>query len=98
VRALVNERGVRWYREAHNDYLQLLLETGVPGLLLGLWAATATLLAARRDPWLLAAVAGALLHALVEFDFQIPAIPVLFVAIVALAGAASTRSTPAQSS
>jgi O-antigen ligase len=98
VRALASEKGLRWYREAHSDYLQLLLETGVPGLLLGLWAAVAALRAARRDPWLLAAVAGVLLHALVEFDFQIPAIPVLFVAVVALAGAASTRSIPAQSS
>jgi len=97
VRALAEEKGVRWYREAHSDYLQLLLETGIPGLLLGLWAAVAALRAARRDPWLLAAVAGVLLHALVEFDFQIPAIPVLFAAVVALAGAAATRPTSTQS-
>jgi O-antigen ligase len=91
-RALTEERGPRWYREAHNDYLQLLFETGVPGLLLGLWGAVSALRAARRNPWLLAAVAGVLLHALVEFDFQIPAIAVLFAAIVALAGATSTAA------
>ena len=27
--------GLAWYREAHSDYVQLLVETGVPGLLVG---------------------------------------------------------------
>jgi O-antigen ligase len=81
--------GMSWYREAHNDYVQLLVETGVPGLALGLWAVLAALVAARRDPWLLAALVGPLLHALVDFDFQIPAIPVLFVTLTALAAAPS---------
>jgi O-antigen ligase len=81
--------GMSWYREAHNDYVQLLVETGLPGLALGLWGALAALLAARRDPWLLAALVGPLLHALVDFDFQIPAIPVLFVILAALAAAPS---------
>jgi O-antigen ligase len=70
-----------WYREAHNDWLQLLVETGVPGLLAGLWAAFAALSAARRDPWRFAALAGVLMHVLVDFDFQVPAIPVLFVVL-----------------
>ena len=72
-----------WYREAHNDWLQLLVETGVPGLLVGLWAAFAVLSAARRDPWRFAALAGVLMHLLVDFDFQVPAIPVLFVVLAA---------------
>jgi O-antigen ligase len=83
-RALAGERGRGWYREAHNDYLQLLAEAGVPGLLLGLWAVAAVLLAARGDPWLLAALAAVLLHALVEFHFQIPAVAVLFAVLAGM--------------
>jgi hypothetical protein len=55
--------GLAWYREAHSDWVQLLVETGVPGVLVGLWAALAALAAARRDPWLFAALAGVLMHA-----------------------------------
>jgi O-antigen ligase len=82
--------GLSWYREAHNDYIQLLVEAGIPGLALALWAALAVLLAARGDPWLFAALAGPLLHVVVDFDFQIPAIPVLFVVLAALAAAPAT--------
>ena len=76
--------GLAWYREAHNDWLQLLVETGLPGLLIGLWAALAALRRARHDPWLFAALAGVLLHCFVDFDMQIPAIPALFVVLAAL--------------
>lgn len=89
--ALVPRAGVRvapgatgWYREAHNDYLQILVESGVPGLLLTLWAAVRLLRRAAADPWLTAALAGVLLHEVVDFDLQIPAVSVLF---VILAGA-----------
>ena len=64
--------------------MQLLVETGVPGLLIALWAALAALAAVRSRPWQLAALAGVLLHELVEFDLQIPAVAVLFVAVAAL--------------
>jgi O-antigen ligase len=75
--------GLDWYREAHNDWLQLLVETGVPGLLIGLWGALAALHAARRDPWRFAALAGVLMHAFVDFDLQIPAISALLVVLAA---------------
>ena len=75
--------GLTWYREAHNDYLQILVETGVPGLALALWAAFEALGAARRDPWLIMALAGVLMHSVVDFDLQIPAIGVLFVVLAA---------------
>ncbi len=76
--------GLAWYREAHSDYVQLLVETGVPGLLVGLWAALAALAASRRDPWLFAALAGLLMHVFVDFDLQIPAIAALFVVLAAM--------------
>jgi len=84
TRALTEFADLGWYREAHNDYVQTLVETGVPGLLIALWAAVAALGAVRRDPWLLAAVAAVLMHAFVDFDLQIPAIPVLLVCLVAM--------------
>lgn len=73
--------GMTWYREAHNDYLQILVEAGIPGLGLALWAAVRALGAARRDPWLLAALAGLLMHEGVDFDLQIPALAALFVTL-----------------
>jgi O-antigen ligase len=76
--------GLNWYREAHNDYVQLLVETGLTGLLLGLWAALRALKAARRDPWLLAAVAGILLQEGLDFSLQIPAVAVLFAVLTGL--------------
>jgi O-antigen ligase len=73
--------GTTWYREAHNDYLQVLVETGLGGLALALWGAFSVLGCARRDPWLLAALAGILMHEGVDFDLQIPALAALFVAL-----------------
>jgi O-antigen ligase len=75
--------GLTWYREAHNDYLQVLVETGLIGLALALWGAAEVLAAARRDPWLMMAMSGVLMHSIVDFDLQIPAIGVLFVVLAA---------------
>lgn len=84
-----------WYREAHNDYLQVLVETGIPGLAIALWAAARLLRATRRSPWLLAALAGVLLHSFVDFDLQIPAVAVLFAVLAALpAGARAETREP----
>lgn len=83
VRVATGVPGMTWYREAHNDYLQVLVETGIPGLALALWAVFALFRSARRDPWLSMAVAGVLLQSAVEFDLQIPAIGALFVALAA---------------
>jgi FkbM family methyltransferase len=66
------------------DIQQTLVETGIPGLLIALWAAVAALRAVRSDPWLLAAVASVLMHVLVDFDLQISAIPVLLVCLVGM--------------
>jgi O-antigen ligase len=73
--------GLEWYREAHNDYLQALAETGLAGLALVGWAVVAALRAARARPWQLAAVAGVALHEAVEFALQVPAVAVLFAVV-----------------
>jgi len=83
VRIAPGVPGMTWYREAHNDYLQVLVETGLPGLALALWAAFAVFRSARQDPWLLMAIAGVLMQSAVEFDLQIPAIAVLLVSLAA---------------
>jgi O-antigen ligase len=83
VRVAPGVPGTTWYREAHNEYLQVLVETGVPGLALALWAAFAVFRSARQDPWLSMAVAGVLMQSAVEFDLQIPAIAVLLVSLAA---------------
>jgi hypothetical protein len=85
VRLLADLPDQLWYREAHNDYVQVLVEAGVPGLLIALWAAGAALHGARRKPWLLASLGGVLLHELVDFGLQIPANAVLFVVLAGLA-------------
>jgi O-antigen ligase len=83
-RTFEKDPGLTWYREAHNDYLQLLTEVGVPGLMIALWGVFLLIRRVRRDAWLLAAVAGPLLHAFVEFGFQIPAVAALFAVVSAI--------------
>ncbi len=83
VRVPSDAKGIAWFREAHNDYLQLLAETGLPGLAIGLWAVAAAIGRARRRAWLLVSTVGLLLHLCVEFDFQIPAVVALFVTLTA---------------
>ena len=82
---------VAWYREAHDDYVQVAVECGAAGLIVALWAAVRVLKAARLEPWVMASLAGVLLHVVVDFDLQIPAIPVLFVCIAGLRADRSGR-------
>lgn len=93
------------YDHAHNDYLEFLIETGVPGLalmllLVGLHALHALRVLLRRQDRLrvgsafavLMAILAAALHASVEFNFQIPAYAATFVILLGLAAANSQES------
>ena len=81
-----------WIGEAHNDYLQALLDGGALGLALvcGLLAIVlrSALARARRSPvelGLLGALLGLALHELVDFNGQIPANAATWIALAALA-------------
>ena len=76
--------GLGWYREAHSDFLQLLVEVGVPGLLIVLAGIRRLFSVVRKDPFLAAALLGVLLHELVDFDLQVPAVAVLFAVVAAM--------------
>jgi hypothetical protein len=86
-----------WIGQAHNDYLQVLIDTGlvgcaIIGTLLFLLARRA-LRSARRGPvdaGLAAALAACAVHNLVEFNWQIPANAATF---IVLAGLVMRRET-----
>jgi O-antigen ligase len=91
---------------AHNDYLQLAVETGVPtaalffGLIAVVWARCVRIAVAREHEFARRAHCGAcgagllamLLHALADFNFYVPANALLFAALAGLASAISTRA------
>jgi hypothetical protein len=80
-----------WYREAHSDYVQVLVEAGAVGLLIALWAVVRILGSVRFDPWGHVAVLSLVLHEVVDFDLQIPALAAGFVVVAALSAAESRR-------
>jgi len=84
--------GPDWIGEAHNDYLQALTDGGLVGAVLTLGlvgvALRGALARARRSPLdlgLLGALLGLALHALVDFNWQIPANAATWTALAALA-------------
>ena len=95
-------------KRAHNDYLEIALELGVPaaaGFVAGLFALALVcaggVLARRRNPELAAAGVGACAlvgaHALVDFSLQIPAVAATFALVLGAATAQSWRTGAAGS-
>jgi len=83
-RFIKDSPGMFWYGQAHNDYVQILAETGTVGLLLMVWAFGRAWAAARSDAWLLAALVAPALHAFLDFGFQLPAVVALYVSLAAI--------------
>lgn len=88
---------------AHDDYLELLTDTGLLGFAIGIWFLVATLRPAVRKArnWsgdvngavalaALLGISGILVHSFVDFNLQIPANAMLFYVLCAI-GAADTR-------
>mgnify|MGYP000619199596 CR=1 FL=1 len=92
-----SSNGLRRTAEAHNDYLQLLAETGIAGGLIGLGFLLFLVRSMRRalsrtagtPQWSLAVgasvgIAAGLLHSLVDFGLQITANALVFLSLVAV--------------
>ena len=84
--------------QAHNDYLQLLVETGIPGFGIGLWFLVLTFRGAgtKLQNWTetvngtltvaaLLGCVGILVHSFLDFNLQIPANAALFYVMCAIA-------------
>jgi O-antigen ligase len=81
-----------FFQAAHNEYLDLLLTTGLAGMALALWGflrlVRPALERARKSPLdagVLAALVGLACHNLVDFNWQIQANAATFAALLALA-------------
>jgi len=88
----------KFVNQAHNDYLQLLVELGVLGFAVMIWFLTVTLRGAVRKlkdwQWdingaaasaALLGISGILVHSLLDFNLQIPANAALFYVFCAIA-------------
>lgn len=85
-------------RQAHNDYLQILADGGLPGAAMALWFLVVFFRATGRgaasiDPWVAAVALGAgagafgvLVHSIFDFNLQIPGTALLFVVLVSIVG------------
>ncbi len=82
---------------AHNDYLELLIETGIPGFLIAVWGIVSFFRFMLRgyfrhhDPVLsplalggMTSITAMLIHSVFDFNLQIPANALLFCSILAL--------------
>ncbi len=95
---------VRLYDHAHNDYLESAAEWGIPlallawGFVLWRFSRAVTIFLVSRDPerrglalGCSAAIFSILTHSLVDFTLQLPALLMLFCAILGLAWSLDVR-------
>ena len=94
---------VGWFQEAHNEYLEMMMDLGIPAA--GLWFLGMGLLAwrcaygmvTRRKDGIFPVLALAVLtqeglHSILDFSLQVPAVSVTFAAILGM-GVAQSRSS-----
>ena len=92
--------------QAHNDYLQMLVETGLAGFLIAIWflALVFRQAAGKLKNWTetasgamtvaaLLGCVGILVHSFVDFNLQIPANAALFYALCAIAASAPLQES-----
>jgi O-antigen ligase len=93
--------------EAHNDYVQLLAETGLAGFAVCIWFLVLTFRGARGklEDWtetvngtltvaVLLGIVGILVHSFFDFNLQIPANAALFYVLCAIAGSSAVPESP----
>lgn len=96
---------IGWFQEAHNEYLEMMMDLGIPATILWfsalallVWRCLHGMVTRKRDgifPVLaLAATTQEALHSVLDFSLQIPAVAITYAALLGM-GVAQSRSSRA---